>query len=144
MLLLKSKLFVTSQLRFINPQNIYQTVNILYVWQTHADLWKFLILKFSNFPRPRFVKWADMILSQLARYIPLPISGPPQFKETFQAWDFHYKDKTVTRPSYLYNENSSTGETTTGPETCWDLLIDYDVQMPLELHTSMLRDYIFV
>ena len=35
-LLLKSTLFVTSQLSFVNPQNIYPAVNISNVWQTQA------------------------------------------------------------------------------------------------------------
>ena len=32
-------------------------------------------------------------------------------KTVFRLWDFHYKDKTVVRPSYLYNGNPYTGDT---------------------------------
>ena len=32
------------------------------------------------------------------------------WRRSFHAWDFHFKDKTVVRPSYLYNGNSYTGE----------------------------------
>ena len=52
-LLLKSKLFVTNQLRFFN----LQTVNIVYIWQIQADLGKSIILKFSHSLPPRLVKW---------------------------------------------------------------------------------------
>ena len=35
-------------------------------------------------------------------------------------WDFRYKDKTIVRPSYLYNGNSCAGETTF---LYWDILL---------------------
>ena len=37
--------------------------------------------------------------------------GPVSMKRpSFPVWDFHYKDKTVVRPSYLYNGNLCTGK----------------------------------
>ena len=37
------------------------------------------------------------------------IWGPPQYKDAvLPAYDYHYKDKTVSRPSYLYNGNPHT------------------------------------
>ena len=39
--------------------------------------------------------------------------GPSQYKERISGYaDFHYKDKAIVRPSYLYNWNSYTGKTT--------------------------------
>ena len=39
--------------------------------------------------------------------------GPYQYKDSFSGkGNFHYKDKTVVRPSCLYNGNSCTGKTT--------------------------------
>ena len=38
--------------------------------------------------------------------------GPSQYKDVLSEYgDFHYKDKMVSQPSYLYNGNSFTGKT---------------------------------
>ena len=49
--------------------------------------------------------------------------GPVLIKERLSRHgEFHYKDKTVSRPSYLYNRNPHTGKTTSlyraSPQTC--------------------------
>ena len=44
--------------------------------------------------------------------------GPRRNKrQSFQVWGFHYKDKTVVKPSYLYHVNPYTGMVTKLPSS---------------------------
>ena len=51
--------------------------------------------------------------------------GPSQYQDVvLPVWESHYKDKTVSRPSYLYNGNPIHGEMVfilrRGPAFCWN------------------------
>ena len=60
----------------------------------------------KQFKKPTTYDWCSMRLP-LGR-----IKTPLWFKDSLSGfWDFHYKDTTVVRPSYLYHGNSFIGKT---------------------------------
>ena len=61
-------------------------------------------------PRTDFISFAP---AQRIGSITKCEQAPSQYKDgVSRYWHFHYKDKTVVRPSYLYNKNPYNGKTT--------------------------------
>ena len=93
----------------------------------------------SNFRGPMCCGASPELIRDIKLVITLIVYGrafngaraPSQYKDGLcQYGDFHYKDYTVARPSYVYCVNSHTGKTSLywdGPQINWKCYADFGV-----------------